>query len=500
MRIATIAAAALTAVSAATAYEHPSKVRRGETPDGKVAPGTTDQCTYYFTTASKDDTCSFIEGYWGISHKNFVEWNPAVKDDCSGIEIGYSYCVDVNHGGTVTSPPTSALPPAPSPTLDGIAKDCDRYHLIVKGDTCAGVTQRYGISMDQLVAWNKAVDKDCNGFWAAYYICVHVAGGAGTSSPGSSPTPTSDPIPSPHQTGIAKDCDKFYLVTKGDTCDGVTAKFGISLDQLTKWNTAIDKDCNGFWAGYYICVHVAGGAGTSSPGSSPTPTGDPVPSPHQTGIAPDCDKYYLVAKGDTCGSITDKFGISMDQLTKWNPAIDKDCNGFWAGYYICVKTKTSTPTPPTTSSGPPASTGPTAPGPTQSGITSDCRDWYVAKPGDYCDKIVQAYSNLDKDTFIQWNPAVGQDCSSIWVKYAYCVGTKSKPAKPVTPPTECNTPHPTPTQPGAICKCKKWHLVKDGDNCWALSQKYNISEDDIRKWNPGTECNLWAKYNVCVGA
>ncbi|KAM3469187.1 hypothetical protein MY8738_010158, partial [Beauveria namnaoensis] len=74
MRIATIAVALIAAVSAATAYEHPSKVRRGETPDGKVAPGTTDQCTYYFTTASKDDTCSFIEGYWGISHKNFVEW------------------------------------------------------------------------------------------------------------------------------------------------------------------------------------------------------------------------------------------------------------------------------------------------------------------------------------------------------------------------------------------------------------------------------------------
>ncbi len=73
MRIGTIALA-LSAVSAAAAYDHPNKVRRGEKPDGKVAPGTTDQCTYYFTTSSQDDTCSFIEGYWGISHANFVAW------------------------------------------------------------------------------------------------------------------------------------------------------------------------------------------------------------------------------------------------------------------------------------------------------------------------------------------------------------------------------------------------------------------------------------------
>ncbi|ATY62193.1 LysM domain protein [Cordyceps militaris] len=414
MRVASLLVALSTA-SAAAAYEHPSRVRRGETPDGKVAPGTTNQCTYYFTTTSKDNTCTFIEGYWGVGHKDFVAWNPAVKEDCSGIEIGYSYCVDVNHGGTITAPPTSTLPPVPSPTLAGIAKDCDKYHLIVKGDTCGSVTAKYGISMDQLTAWNTAVDKDCGGFWAAYYCCVHIVG-AGTSSPGSTPT-TSDPVPAPHQTGIAKDCDKFYQVVKGDTCDSVTAKFGISTDQLIMWNSAIDKDCN----------------------------------------------------------------------------------GFWAGYYICVKTKGSTPTSPT-SSPPTTSAGPTAPGPTQTGITSDCRDWYVAKPGDYCDKIVQGYSNFDKDTFIKWNPAVGKDCAGIWVKYAYCVGTQSKPAKLVKPPTECTTPHPTPTQPGAICQCKKWHLIKAGDNCWSLAQQYKVSENDIKKWNPGTDCNLWVKYNVCVGA
>lgn len=42
--------------------------------------------------------------------------------------------------------------------------------------------------------------------------------------------------------------------------------------------------------------------------------------------------------------------------------------------------------------------------------------------------------------------------------------------------------------------------MKAGDGCYSLAQKYGVKESDIKKWNVGTNCNLWAKYNVCVGA
>ena len=41
--------------------------------------------------------------------------------------------------------------------------------------------------------------------------------------------------------------------------------------------------------------------------------------------------------------------------------------------------------------------------------------------------------------------------------------------------------------------------MADGDSCWSLAQKYKVTETQIRNWNPGTNCNMWLGYNVCVG-
>lgn len=72
-----------------------------------------------------------------------------------------------------------------------------------------------------------------------------------------------------------------------------------------------------------------------------------------------------------------------------------------------------------------------------------------------------------------------------------------------TPSSTCNPTAPTPTQPTAVCGCKKWHKVGDGDNCATIIQKYGISSANFYRWNPnvGAECKtLWLGYYVCVGA
>lgn len=114
----------------------------------------------------------------------------------------------------------------------------------------------------------------------------------------------------------------------------------------------------------------------------------------------------------------EKKGISMSQLMSWNKAIDKDCNGLWAEYYICTKIKGVQPT--TTTSGTP--NAPTAPAATQPGIVKDCHDWYVAQKGDSCTTIVAHYGNINTELFVKYNPAVGSDCAGLWAQYAYCVG------------------------------------------------------------------------------
>ncbi|KAG9251629.1 LysM domain-containing protein [Emericellopsis atlantica] len=413
---------------------------QGPEPDAPVPEGTTDQCTYYFTTSEGDD-CAYVESYWGITHDQFVRWNPSVEDDCSGIAPEYSYCVEVNSGGDITSavPTTSAEPtstgsPAPSPTLDGTAPNCDAWHFVVVGDDCDSITSTYGITMDQLMEWNENVESDCSGLWAQYYFCVSVEGHEPpTVTDGPEPTATGN-VPSPTLDGTAPDCDAYHFVEVGDDCESITKEYGITMEQLMEWNTAVQSDCSGLWAQYYYCVSVEGHEPSiTEPG--PSPTGEPTPSPTLDGTHEDCDDYHLVETGDNCEAICADYGITMTQFMAWNTAVKSDCSGLWAEYYYCVSIEGHNPPAPA-----PTTTQPGAPAPTQTGIVKDC-----------------------------------QDCG-------------------------CQEDHPTPTQPGAICECDKWHKIASGDSCWSLAQRYDVTEQQIKNWNPGTNCNMWLGYYVCVGA
>ena len=79
-------------------------------------------------------------------------------------------------------------------------------------------------------------------------------------------------------------------------------------------------------------------------------------------------------------------------------------------------------------------------------------------------------------------------------------GTPTEPPKPTT--TACPNV-PTPTQPGSICACKRWHKVASGNHCETIQKQYGITAAQFQKWNPevGASCgNLWLGYNVCVSA
>ncbi|KAI2463544.1 hypothetical protein F4781DRAFT_416270 [Annulohypoxylon bovei var. microspora] len=70
-------------------------------------PGITSNCNLF---ASPNDTdwanlpCQEVETQYGISHDRFVAWNPAVLDNCTGLYMGYDYCVSIpNYRPTYTT-------------------------------------------------------------------------------------------------------------------------------------------------------------------------------------------------------------------------------------------------------------------------------------------------------------------------------------------------------------------------------------------------------------
>ncbi|KAM0424887.1 hypothetical protein ACHAPT_009943 [Fusarium lateritium] len=238
-----------------------SRGRRIRRQDGPTDPGIPSDCTWWDTAIDENYDCGFFESDWGLTHKQFVEYNPSVQDDCSGIQVGHSYCVEVNNGlprdndtpkvtTTKDSEPEPTKDSKPSLTQEGLIDTYTSFYKAKKGDSCTKFIAQYKtFDFDDFFKWNPAIEKDCSGIWADTYYCVGVPG-----TPTSPPTQTAATTtkatgpakPSPTQDGLIESCTSFYLAAKGDTCAKIVAKYGtFDFDDFYKWNPAVEKDCSG---------------------------------------------------------------------------------------------------------------------------------------------------------------------------------------------------------------------------------------------------------------
>lgn len=261
---------------------------------------------------------------------------------------------------------------------------------------------------------------------------------------GASPDPTQDPVtsssgdltptspgngvttPTPTQPGMADDCNDFDFVEPGDGCQAVTDRNGISLVDFLSWNPKVGSDCLGLWANVYVCVGVIGGSGPSTTDNpTPTPTspanGVTTPTPTQPGMVNDCNGFDFVNSGDGCKAVADRNGISLEDFLSWNPDVGSGCSGLWADVYVCVGVigGTTPPTPTTLSTSTRTGNGIATPTPTQPGMVSNCDGFHLVGSGDSCYDIADE-AGIWLLEFYAWNPAVGTDCSGLWLGYYVC--------------------------------------------------------------------------------
>lgn len=223
-----------------------------------------------------------------------------------------------------------------------MVKDCNRFHFVEPGTSCQEILDEYGISLATFFAWNPSVKADCTGLWINTYACVGTVSGAPTSTvtSTSAPPPTSTggngiPTPTPIQDGMVKNCNRFHFVEPGSSCQSILDEYSISLPNFALWNPAVKADCSGLWVNTYACVGVIGGV-TSSTTTRPTSTGNGIstPTPTQSGMVGNCDRFHLVKTDQGCQEIADSYGIPLSRLYAWNPALNGDCTGLWANVYI----------------------------------------------------------------------------------------------------------------------------------------------------------------------
>lgn len=226
--------------------------------------------------------------------------------------------------------------------------------------------------------------------------------------------------PTATQDGIPANCNNYAMAKAGDNCVDFAKDRGITPDEFYSLNPVLGSagaSCGvKLWSSEYYCI----GTATVAPSqTTPPPSQITAPGPTQSGIASNCNKYAIAPNGDNCANFAKTNGISTDQLYSWNKVLGangENCNSlFWGQEYYCVGLAP-----------PPAPI--TAPGPTQSGIASNCNNFAQAQKGDYCSVFAQR-NQISADQLYNWNPVLGSggaNCGNLfWAEEWYCVGVTS---------------------------------------------------------------------------
>ncbi|KAL4962079.1 LysM peptidoglycan-binding domain-containing protein [Aspergillus stella-maris] len=135
---------------------------------------------FYLVVAG--DSCYDIAVDNDIELTDFYEWNPAVKNDCTGLQAEVYVCVGVDASAsptttttTTTTATTTGGISTPTPTQTGMIPNCGNFYFVQSGDGCWDLANEHGIELADFYAWNPAVKDDCSGLQANVYVCVGLA-------------------------------------------------------------------------------------------------------------------------------------------------------------------------------------------------------------------------------------------------------------------------------------------------------------------------------------
>ncbi|KAF6803880.1 LysM domain-containing protein [Colletotrichum sojae] len=357
---------------AANRFARALQARDGPSPALPYGPGTSTYCSWWVDVRSST-TCDAIVKDNFITLEQLKCWNPSLAAACPAVEVGKSYCVEAFGEPEPTLPTTTSVPTSTASSTR------------ISTSTTSTTSPQPPTTTSQPPTTT-------------------------TTAPGNGIT-----TPTPTQVTIVDNCDAFYFVVAGDSCNSIASKHGITTAQFRTWNPSVGDVCAGLWANAYACVSIIGHTpGNPPPAATTTTAGNGIatPTPVQPGMVGSCDAFYKVKSGDTCDGIASSSGARAQQITTWNPAVRADCTALWLDYYICVSVVGHTPTQPGNGIQPPT--------PIQSGMTTSCRSFHFVTPGQNCEAITARYG-ISQANFVRWNPAVKADCTGMWANAYVCV-------------------------------------------------------------------------------
>ncbi|KAF5861958.1 hypothetical protein ETB97_012281 [Aspergillus alliaceus] len=274
---------------------------------------------------------------------------------------------------------------------------------------------------------------------------------------------------------VSSECTYWANSIKStDTCAALERYYGISNAHLVSWNPSLQATDYALSEGWSYCVEASAIATTTK-----------TTIPEKT----TSEKTTTTTKAPA----TTPSNFTTSSATT---AAKTNCSGLQPNYYVCVGVVGSTApiiTSKTATASPTTTTAPHSP--QQSGISSDCNNYYFVEAGDE-----RAFIAAKHGITLISRQAIG----SILVFLV-------EPPQPTTQATTAKTTTSTapastrlsPTQSGIVTDCSAYYQAQGGDNSWPIvNKKYSyLTAAKFYEWNPaiGTSCsNLQTGYYYCV--
>lgn len=333
-----------------------------------------------------------------------------------------------------------------------------QYYTVKSGDSVWGISNKYGISMNDLISWNNIKN---NFIYPGQRLIVKKGTSSSTNTNSTSNSSNSSQNTNKPSGNTSSSTTQYYTVKSGDSVWGISNKYGISMSSLVSWNNIKN---NFIYPGQRLIVKkgTSSSANTNSNSNSSNSSQNTNKPSGNTTANTTAKIYYTVKSGDSVWSISNKYGISMNSLISWNGIKN---NFIYPGQRLVVRNGS-------------ASTSSTANKPAQSNTTSQSNtntskptttsgqnQYYTIQSGESVWSVSNKYK-ISMDQFRQWN--------NIKNDFIY-PGQKVIVKKGST--TQTNSAQNTASS------SSKTYKVQSGDSVWGIANKFGITMDKLIQLN-----------------
>ncbi|QED60133.1 LysM peptidoglycan-binding domain-containing protein [Enterococcus durans] len=400
---------------------------------------------YYYAGTWKSNTKSYTDATAYLTGRYATDPSYAGKLNNIILTYGltkYDTPASGNAGGGATTGGNTNTGNTGSNANTGSTGTTSTTYTVKSGDSVWGISNSFGISMSQLIERNNIKN---NFIYPGQKLTIK--GGQTTgSSTNNSGNNTNSSGNSNTSAGTGQTSGVKYTVKSGDSVWKIANDHGISMNQLIEWNNIKN---NFVYPGQQLIVSNGG-----SSSSTTTNTGNASSSSNNAGSTAASGTKYTVKSGDSVWSVSNKYGISMNQLIQWNNIKN---NFIYPGQQLIVKggsAATSTNTSSTTA------TTPSTPNTSNTTSTASTGDTiYTVKAGESVWGVANKH-NITMDQLIQWN--------NIKNNFIY-------PGQQVIVKKGTTQSAPTTGQ--------KTYTVKAGESVWGVADSHGITMNQLIEWN-----------------